>query len=36
LIKLNKPYTRVRYELEVRGQPNLSDIIEATFNKPSE
>lgn len=36
LIKINKPYTRVRYELEVRGQPNLSDIIEATFNKSSE
>ena len=36
LIKLNKPYTRVRYELEVRGQPNLGDIVEATFKKPSE
>ncbi|TFH37081.1 MAG: GTPase [Anaerolineales bacterium] len=37
LLQLNKPSTRVRYELEVvQGQPSLDDIIEATFNKRSE
>jgi predicted GTPase len=35
LLDLNKPSTRVRYDLEVNGQPSLDDIIEATFKKAS-
>jgi predicted GTPase len=35
LLDLNKPSTRVRYELEISGQPNLEDILEATFKKAS-
>jgi predicted GTPase len=31
LLNLNKPSTRVTYELEVNGQPSLEDIIESTF-----
>jgi predicted GTPase len=35
LLDLNKPSTRVQYELEVNGQPSLDDIIEATFKNAS-
>jgi predicted GTPase len=31
LLNLNKPSTRVTYELEVNGQPSLEDIIETLF-----
>jgi predicted GTPase len=31
LLNLNKPSTRVTYELEVNGQPSLEDIIETSF-----
>jgi predicted GTPase len=27
LVKINKPHTRVRYELKVKGRPNLEDTI---------
>jgi predicted GTPase len=33
LLNLNKPSTRVTYELEVNGQPSLEDIIESTFKE---
>jgi predicted GTPase len=31
LLNLNKPSVRVRYELEVDGQPNLATILEKKF-----
>jgi predicted GTPase len=33
IIKINKPSQRVRYELQVVGQPNLVEILERKFNK---
>jgi predicted GTPase len=36
LLNLNKPSTRVRYDLEINGQPSLDDVIETTFKKASE
>ena len=34
LIKINKPYTKVRYELKETGRPNLEDILQKTFQFP--
>ncbi len=31
VIQINKPYQRVRYELQEIGQPNLEDILKAKF-----
>ena len=36
LLNLNKPSTRVTYELEVHGQPSLENIIETTFKDAAE
>ena len=33
IIKINKPYQRVRYELQEIGQPTLEDILKAKFGK---
>ena len=33
VIKINKPYQRVRYELQEIGQPTLVDILEKKFGK---
>jgi Predicted GTPase len=33
VIKLDKPYQRVRYELQEIGQPTLEDILKAKFGK---
>ena len=33
IIKINKPYQRVRYELQEIGQPTLEDILKAKFAK---
>jgi predicted GTPase len=33
LLKLNKPSQRVRYELQVIGQPTLADILEQKFGR---
>jgi predicted GTPase len=33
VIKLNKPYQRVRYELQEIGQPTLADILMKKFGK---
>jgi len=33
VIKINKPYQRVRYELQEIGQPTLEDILKAKFGK---
>jgi predicted GTPase len=33
IIKLNKPYQRVRYELQEIGQPTLQDILMQKFGK---
>jgi predicted GTPase len=35
IIKINKPYQRVRYELQEIGQPTLADILKAKFGKKS-
>jgi predicted GTPase len=33
IIKITKPSQRVRYELQVIGQPNLVEVLERKFNK---
>ncbi len=33
VVKINKPYQRVRYELQEIGQPTLEDILKAKFGK---
>ena len=33
VLKINKPYQRVRYELQEIGQPTLEDILKARFGK---
>ena len=33
VIKINKPYQRVRYELQEIGQPTLKDLLEKKFGK---
>jgi predicted GTPase len=33
VIKINKPYQRVRYELQEIGQPTLEDLLKAKFGK---
>ncbi|MEW5872998.1 MAG: cyclic 2,3-diphosphoglycerate synthase [Chloroflexota bacterium] len=33
ILKINKPYQRVRYELQEIGQPTLEDILKAKFGK---
>jgi predicted GTPase len=33
VIKINKPYQRVRYELQEIGKPTLEDILQAKFEK---
>ncbi len=33
VIKINKPYQRVRYELQEIGQPTLEDILKSKFGK---
>jgi predicted GTPase len=33
VIKINKPYQRVRYELQEIGQPTLKDLLETNFGK---
>ncbi len=33
VLKINKPYQRVRYELQEIGQPTLEDILKAKFGK---
>jgi predicted GTPase len=33
LLKLNKPAQRIRYELQVIGQPTLADILEQNFGR---
>ncbi len=33
IIKINKPYQRVRYELQEIGQPTLEDLLKAKFGK---
>jgi predicted GTPase len=33
VIKINKPYQRVRYELQEIGQPTLKDLLEKEFGK---
>ncbi len=33
VIKINKPYQRVRYELQEMGKPTLEDILKAKFGK---
>jgi predicted GTPase len=33
VIKINKPYQRVRYELQEIGQPTLQDILMKKFGK---
>jgi predicted GTPase len=33
LLKLNKPSQRIRYELQVIGQPTLAELIEKKFGR---
>jgi predicted GTPase len=33
VIKINKPYQRVRYELQEIGQPTLADLLMKKFGK---
>ena len=33
VIKINKPYQRVRYELQEIGQPTLADLLEKKFGR---
>jgi predicted GTPase len=33
ILKVNKPMQRVRYELQEIGQPTLTDILKAKFQK---
>ena len=33
VIKINKPFQRVRYELQEIGQPTLEDILKEKFGK---
>ncbi len=33
VLKINKPYQRVRYELQEIGQPTLEDVLKAKFGK---
>jgi predicted GTPase len=33
VIKIEKPSTRVRYELQEIGQPTLEDLLKAKFSK---
>jgi predicted GTPase len=33
VVKINKPYQRVRYELQEIGQPTLEDLLKAKFGK---
>jgi predicted GTPase len=35
IIKIDKPYQRVRYELQEIGQPTLADLLEKKFGKKS-
>jgi len=35
LLKIDKPYQRVRYELEELGRPNLEDILQERFPRPA-
>jgi predicted GTPase len=33
VIKIKKPYQRVRYELQEIGRPTLADLLKAKFGK---
>jgi predicted GTPase len=33
VIKIDKPYQRVRYELQEIGQPTLADLLEKKFGR---
>jgi predicted GTPase len=33
ILKINKPYVRVKYELQEIGKPDLEDIIKEFFEK---
>jgi predicted GTPase len=35
LLKIDKPYQRVRYELEELSRPNLEDILRERFPRPA-
>jgi len=34
LVKIGKPSTRVRYDLQEIGKPDLADVVDALFSKP--